>query len=169
MAAGVKGGAAAVRTGKRAFLVCAVAYLTAAGSVAVLHAVTGVTRGWWLVAFLSLVGGVAQLLLGPGLLALASRSGAWAPSPRQVLAELVLWNGGTAAVAIADLADSMAGVLAGSVLLLAALLLFAGGLRLARATAPRRWPAWGRAYAFLLAFLAISVIVGAWLAYVRGR
>lgn len=169
MGAGVRGGADVVRAGERAFLICGLAYLAAAGSVAVVHAVTGVTRGWWLVAFLSLVGGVAQLLLGPGLLALVGRSGARVPSPRQVLAELVLWNGGTAAVALADLADSMAGVLAGSVLLLAALVLFARGLRAARATAHRRWPAWDLAYGFLLAFLGSSVFVGAWLAFVRGR
>lgn len=155
--------------GGRTFVGCGGVYLVAAVVVAIVHSTTPVTRGWWLVAFLSLVGGVSQLLLGPGLTALIRRSGARAPDRRAGRAELVLWNGGTATVAIADLAPSMVGVLVGSALLVAALTLFAADLRAARATARDPSPRWVRAYGFLLVFLAVSVVVGAYLAYARGR
>src|SRR5690348_11056072 len=56
-------GMAPLRDGQ-AFVVCAAAYLAAAALVGAVHASAPVTRGWWLVAFLSLVGGVSQLLLG---------------------------------------------------------------------------------------------------------
>lgn len=156
--------------GGRAFVVCGTGYLALAGAVALLHtAGDPVIRGWWLVAFLSLVGGVSQILLGPGLLALVRRNGGQPPGPRAVRAELMLWNGGTATVAIADLASSMAGVLVGSVLLVIALVLFAGGFREALVTARRPARAWVRSYALLLGFLAASVVVGVLLAYTRGR
>jgi hypothetical protein len=156
-------------SGGQAFAVCGAAYLTAAALVAAVHATAPVTRGWWLVAFLSLVGGVSQLLLGPGLLALARRVGAGAPDTRAAGAELVLWNVGALAVAVADLAPSMAGVVGGSVLLVAALALCGGGLGGARSTARRPAPGWVGAYAVLLVFLAASVAVGVLLAYTRGH
>jgi hypothetical protein len=162
------GGGVAPPRGGQAFVVGGAAYLTAAALVAAVHATAPVTRGWWLVAFLSLVGGVSQLLLGPGLLALARRSGARAPDASAAAAALVLWNVGTLAVAVADLASSMAGVVAGSALLVAALALFAGALRRARATARHPAPGWVGAYAVLLVFLAASVVVGVLLARARG-
>jgi hypothetical protein len=137
--------------------------------VAAMHAIRPVPRGWWLVAFLSLVGGVAQLLLGPGLVALRRRRGAAPQAGRTAAAELVLWNVGTATVAIADLVPLMGGVLAGSALLLGALVLFAAGLRGAPADGLRRAPGWVGAYVGLLGFMAASVAVGVLLAYARGR
>jgi hypothetical protein len=155
--------------GGQAFVACGAAYLTAAALVAAVHATAPVTRGWWLVAFLSLVGGVSQLLLGPGLLALARRSGAPAPGARAAGAELVLWNLGTLTVAVADLAPSMVGVVAGSALLVIALALFAGALRRIRATARHPARGWVGAYALLLVFLAASVVVGVLLTYAHGH
>ncbi len=125
-------------------------------------------RGWWLVAYLSLVGGVAQLMLGPGLLALARLRQAPSPTGPALFTRLALWNVGTLLVAAANMARAMAGVVAGSVLLLAALALFTGDLRLLRAAASEAAPRWLRGYAFLLVFLGISVGVGTALAY-RGR
>lgn len=162
-------------TGNRApggaggFVLGGAAYLTAAAAIAAMHTNSPVTRGWWLVAFLSLVGGLSQLLLGPGLLALSRRSGAPAPSQPATGAELVLWNGGTATVAIANMASSFTGVVGGGVLLGLALLLFARDLRTVRSAArrPARW--WIRAYVALLGFLALSVAVGVLLAHLRGR
>lgn len=168
MPAGSWSGTEAAR-GRGGFVLGGAAYLTAAAGIAVVHAGSPVTRGWWLVAFLSLVGGVSQLLLGPGLLALSRRSGAPAPPRRTAGAELALWNGGTATVAIADLASSFAGVVGGGVLLGLALLLFARDLRTVRTAAPRPALEWVRAYAGLLGFLALSIAVGVLLAYVRGR
>ena len=168
MAAGSWGGTEAAR-GRGGFVLGGAAYLAAAAGIAMVHAGSPVTRGWWLVAFLFLVGGVSQLLLGPGLLALARRSGAPAPPRRTAGAELVLWNGGTAIVAIADLAPSFAGVVGGGALLGLALLLFARDLRTVRTAARRPARGWLRAYAGLLGFLALSVAVGVLLASVRGR
>lgn len=136
--------------------------------IAVVNTTAPVTRGWWLVAYLALVGGIAQILLGSGLVALARRSDAGMIGLRHQRAELVLWNAGVVIVAVADLAAAPGGVLAGSVLLVAALVLFAGGLRETIATARRPAPGWTRMYAFLLGFLAVSVAVGTVLAY-RGR
>lgn len=158
----------AARAGARSFTICATIFLVAAAALAVVRATTPIDRGWWLVAYLSLVGGVSQLMLGPGLIALAGRRAAPAPGERALLARLVLWNAGTVLVAAANLAGAMAGVLAGSALLLAALVLFTGDLRSvgAAASGGARW--WVRGYAFLLVFLGASVAVGTALAY-RGR
>jgi hypothetical protein len=156
------------RTGARAFVICGASALATAAVIALVNATAPFAHGWWLVAYLALVGGVAQILLGPGLIALAVRGGADAPVLRRAHAELVLWNAGTVMVAVSDLAAAPGGVLAGSMLLVAALALFAGEWRATAAAAPRRAPAWMRTYAFLLGFLAVSVVVGTVLAY-RGR
>lgn len=153
------------QAGRRAFTNCATTFLAAAAVVAVIRATTQIDRGWWLVAYLSLVGGVAQLMLGPGLLALARLRGAPAPGPRATGTRLVLWNGGTLLVAAANLAGAMPGVVAGSVLLLAALALFTGDLRDLGPATGGAAPWWVRGYALLLVFLAVSVAVGTVLAY----
>jgi hypothetical protein len=64
-------------------------------------------------------------------------------------------------VAVADLVEAPAAVLAGSVLLLAALALFSLELR---RIGRRPLGAWRVAYVALVAFLAVSVAVGAALA-----
>lgn len=163
--------------GGRWFTVCATLFLVAAAAVAAVRVTTPIDRGWWLVAYLSLVGGIAQLMLGPGLLALARRRSAPAPPVGALVIRLLSWNAGTLLVAAANLAGVMVGVVAGSALLLAALALFAGDLRILGAAAHdvtahdaaasvTSW--WVRGYAFLLVFLAVSVAVGTALAY-RGR
>lgn len=149
-------------------MICAATFLTAAAVIAVVITTAPITRGWWLVAYLALVGGISQILLGSGLVALARRSGAGVLELRHKRAELVLWNAGAVIVAVADLAAAPGGVLAGSVLLVAALALFAGGLCETVATARRPVQGWVRMYAFLLGFLTVSVAVGAVLAY-RGQ
>lgn len=155
---------AAARLPERPFAACAAAFLLAAAVIAGLQAGVEVTRGWWLVAYLALVGGVAQLLLGPGLGALARHADARPPGPHARRAELALWNAGTVTVAVADLAGAGAGVVAGSVVLLVALALFAADLRRVRATGRRRASRWERGYVLLLVFLAASVLVGTGLA-----
>lgn len=145
--------------------ICAAAFLAAAAAIAVVNAGTPIARGWWLVAYLALVGGVAQLLLVPGLAALGRRRGAPVQDARGTLAQLVLWNAGTVIVAVANLASAPGAVLVGSGLLTAALALSAGGLRQIGATASRPAPGWTRAYGLLLGFLAVSVVVGTILAH----
>jgi hypothetical protein len=152
------------RTTERGFAICASAFLVAAGAVGVVQATAPFTRGWWLVAYLILVGGLSQLLLGSGLTALARRSAARAPGPSATRAQLVLWNVGTVTVAIADLTEVPAGVIAGSLALYGALALFSVGLRRVIATAGRPSKFWFRGYVLLLLFLAACVVIGAALA-----
>ncbi|HET8656415.1 MAG TPA: hypothetical protein VFL93_12920 [Longimicrobiaceae bacterium] len=153
----------------RAFTICAVIFLVAAAAIAVLRSFTPITRAWWLVAYLSLVGGISQLLLGPGLIGLAGQRGARLPARGARRAQLVTWNGGTLLVAVADLVPSAAGVLVGSIVLVVALVLFARGLREVSTTANRLARGWTAAYVVLLIFLAGSVVIGTLLAFARGR
>ncbi|MDQ3138993.1 MAG: hypothetical protein M3Q93_15580 [Gemmatimonadota bacterium] len=140
------------------------AFVLAAATAAIVNAASPFARGWWLVAFLVLVGGVSQVLLGVGQFRLAARASV-DPGPSALLwAQVALWNAGTLAVAAADMAVAPAGVAAGSVVLMAALCLF-----LVSARRSRRWArgaaGWREAsYVTLLVFLAASVVVGTFLA-----
>jgi hypothetical protein len=53
------------------FLATAAAMVVAGGSVAAVNGASSFAHGSWLAAYLVLVGGVAQLLLGIGILAFA--------------------------------------------------------------------------------------------------
>jgi len=163
----MSGGATPVyqtRFPERAFGSCATVFAVAAGIVAVANAVVPFAHGWWLVAFLALVGGLSQSLLGRGLSVLVARTGARRTVESTTWAQLALWNVGVVFVAMADLAAAPAGVLIGSVLLLAALGLFAVALRRTVATAVSPMPAGVIVYGVLIVFLAGSVILGAGLA-----
>ena len=139
--------------------------MVAAVVVAIVHATGPIAKGWWLVAYLSLVGGVAQFLLGSGLLAISAWSGGDGPSTRERLGQLALWNIGTVIVAVADVAGSPSTVLLGSAILLAALALFAAGLHRVHTTATRTPALWVRLYVVLLVFLAVSTAIGSVLAH----
>lgn len=154
--------------GARSFVIWAILFLVAAAVLATLRLTRPIDRGWWLVAYLSLVGGVSQLLLGPGLLAIARLRQAPAPTEPALVVRLLLWNVGTLLVAAANMASEMAGVVAGSVLLLAALTLFTGDWRGVHAADSEAAPWWLRGYAFLLVFLVLCVFIGTALAF-RGR
>jgi hypothetical protein len=143
------------RRSPRPFAICAATYLLLAVGVAILQSTAPFARGWWLVAYLILVGGLSQLLLAGGLLALAGRSTARPP-----WAGVLLWNAGTVCVAVADLAEKPVGVLAGSAGLYGALALFGTGWR--RLEVRSTW--WARGYVLLLGSLAVSVAIGAALA-----
>lgn len=138
--------------GRLVFAAAAAAMIVAGGFVAAVNGASSFAHGSWLAAYLVLVGGVAQLLLGVGSLALP------APTDSTVLtrAQLGLWNAGTLAVAGGVLADLFGVVLAGSALIVGALGCFARG------GGPVREP--GRtgvlAYRFLIALLVVSVVVG---------
>ena len=156
--------------GDLAFVVCSAAFLVVAAIIAMVLGFTStiILHGWWLVAYLGLVGGVAQLMLGPGLLALGNRTGVAPAGMRHKLLALALWNVGTIIVAVADLANSPSAVLVGSVLLVAGLGLFTVGLRDVAAATQRYTSGWEWLYALLLIFLGVSVVVGTVLAY-KGR
>jgi hypothetical protein len=142
--------------------VSSAAFVIAAAAVGAANLVVPFERGWWLTAYLFLVGGLAQLLLIRGQEALTA-------SPREPLASLVwaqwgLWNAGTAIVAVADMAQVMAGVDAGSVALLLALVLYKVGARRGRAQVNRRASPLKYGYFALVVVLGGSVLLGSFLA-----
>jgi hypothetical protein len=138
------------------FLASAGVLIVAGGGVAAVNSAAPFGHGSWLAAYLVLVGGVSQIVLRTGQLALgAPRLNRAVP-----LAQLVLWNLGSLAVPAGVLADVSALVTAGSVALLAALALFAFGARAMRREARGR----SALYLALVVGLAVSVVVGSALA-----
>jgi hypothetical protein len=139
-----------------AFLASAGFLIVAGGAVAAVNSAAPFGHGSWLAAYLVLVGGVSQVLLAAGRLALR------APRPSRALrrAQLVLWNLGSVAVPAGVLADASALVTVGSVALLWALALFAAGASRIRREVR------GRAVVYLaiVVGLAVSVVVGSALA-----
>ena len=138
------------------------AFVIAAAVVGMGNAVAPFERGWWLTAYLFLVGGLAQLLLirGQDVLTAGPRE----PPASLIWAQWGLWNAGTAIVAVADMAQIMAGVDAGSVALLLALVLYQVGARRGRAKPDRQASALGYGYAALGVVLGGSVLFGTFLA-----
>ena len=124
------------------------------GIVAAVNSAAPFAHGSWLAAYLVLVAGVSQVLLGVGRFALLVRE----PPPRLIRAQVLLWNAGSVAVPAGVLADAAPLVTLGSVALLAALACFAAGVR----GVPLRAGAVG--YHALIVALAASVIVGSALA-----
>ena len=121
-------------------------------------------HGIWLIAYLVLVGFLAQLLLGLGQAALLSTAGLNSPSHQARLAQALHWNLGVVAVPAGVLANSRLAVVVGSVSLLAAL---ASLWQTARPVLPGRAaptrPGW--AYALLLLAMAASTLIGTALAW----
>lgn len=96
-------------------------FLGATAVATVVRASVEFDKGIWLVAYLLLVGFVAQILFATGQAALRPDG----IPPRVVAAEAVLWNAGSVLVPVATLAGGKAGVVVGSLALIAAVLLFA--------------------------------------------
>ena len=130
--------------------------IIAGGLVAAINSATPFAHGSWLAAYLVLVGGVAQLVLGAAPLAL--------PAPLRSMwlrrAQLVLWNAGIATVAVGVFTDLSAVVVAGSVVVLAALAAFAYGGGRGRSRADARVTL----YRLAILLLAVSVGIGSVLA-----
>jgi hypothetical protein len=135
------------------------AFVIAAAAIGTGNLMAPFERGWWLTAYLFLVGGLAQLLLIRGQEALTAN----APEPPAPLlwTQWALWNVGTATVAVADMAQVMEGVDAGSVALLLALVLYQVGARRRR---PKSHPRASHGYRALLVALGGSVLLGTFLA-----
>lgn len=142
----------------------AVAFGCAAAIGAAVRLSNQYAHGWWLVAYLLLVGAVAQLLVAPGGTWVARRLGAPTPLERHRWWGLGLWNLGTVLVPIGVFTDRASPVLAGSALLLASLALYLTGMRGAAHASPERSHGWERGYYAVLVGLAGSVFVGAVLA-----
>lgn len=127
-------------------------FLAATAIVTIARAVVEFDRGIWLVAFLLLVGFLAQLLLALGQSSLRPEG---TPGGR-VAAEAWLWNVGAILVPLGTMADGKAGVIAGSLALIAALVLFA---RSALEASSGAQPLWSLYWAFIL-FMGVSIATG---------
>ncbi|HEX6197148.1 MAG TPA: hypothetical protein VFZ63_13135 [Jiangellaceae bacterium] len=132
------------------------ASVVAGGLVAAFTAAVPSEHGAWVAAYLVLVAGVAQLGLGVGQALLAPRP----PSRRLVAAELIAWNGGSAAVIAGTLLDAVLLVDAGGVLLVFALALLVRGVR----GSGRRGGWWLQLYRLLATVVLVSVPIGLLLA-----
>jgi hypothetical protein len=130
--------------------------IVAGGLVAAIDSAAPIAHGPWLAAYLVLVCGVSQLILGFGQIALRGAH----PSRRTRRAQLALWNLGNLAVAGGVLAGSAALVTIGSLMLLVGLARFAAGAGLGR----RGARACALAYHAVVVGLAVSVIIGSALA-----
>jgi hypothetical protein len=139
-------------------------FLVAADITAWLRATAPFEHGWWLVAYLTLVGSVAPLLLSRGRSRLLSQLRCAQPGRAWLCREVVLWNVGAVLVPVGVLTDGTAAVRAGSVLLLVALAMYAAGLLRSARSARSRRSAWERVYYALVAFLVGSVAIGTGLA-----
>lgn len=98
----------------------AVLFLIATAILAIVRAAVEFEKGIWLIAFLLLVGFVAQIVAAVGQSAI--RTGRTPSS--SVVAESLLWNAGSVLVPIGALTGGKAGVILGSLALIAALVLF---------------------------------------------
>jgi hypothetical protein len=122
-------------------------------------------HGTWLVAYLVLVGFLAQLLLGRGQAGLVA-GGGLPPPPRGVrLAQALLWNFGVITVPVGVLAETRLAVMVGSVSLLVALASLWETARPALPGSDARPTRRGWAYALLLLAMTASTIVGTALAW----
>jgi hypothetical protein len=142
------------------FAACASLSLVAAVVAAVARAFEPFAHGIWLVAYLCLVGFLAQLLLGrcQAMLLAAIPSGSNSPP---VLAQATLWNAGVVAVPLGVLVAARLFVVLGSVALLTSLAAFWLAYRSLRSESGAASGPLGLAYVALIVFMAASVLVGA--------
>jgi hypothetical protein len=146
------------RRGDSTFAACAWLSLAAALVAAAARAIEPFEHGIWLVAYLFLVGFLAQLLLarGQGDALVASRSGA---------STAAFWNAGVVAVPLGVLVGVRLFVVLGSVALLTALNGFWQASRLCRSDSSTASGSQGIAYKALIITMAASVVVGTVLAW----
>jgi hypothetical protein len=144
-------------------VVAALASLAAAVVALLFQIAEPFDHGVWLVAYLALVGFLAQLLLGLGQAALLSADGLGAPPRHTRLAQVLFWNLGVIAVPAGVLADTRLVVAAGSVSLLAALASLWTTVRPALSAVRPTHLAW--AYVLLLLAMTASTLIGTALAW----
>jgi hypothetical protein len=140
-----------------AFAACAIA-------VAAIRSLHSFDHGWWLVAYLSLVGAVSQFGLAWGYLRVVRLESRSIGDTRALMADLLAWNLGTVLVPVGVLASRSTVIVLGSVVLLATLAHVAVQTKAPRSPSTDPWRAWLHAYRALLLFLAGSVVVGTGLA-----
>lgn len=127
-------------------------FLAATAAATIVRASVDFDKGIWLVAFLFLVGFVAQMLFATGQAALRPEG----VSARVIGVEAALWNAGSLLVPLATMAGGKAGVLVGSLALIAAIGLFArSALGTSRGEGTLR-----PLFLLFAAFMAVSVATG---------
>jgi hypothetical protein len=146
------------------FAGCASLWLAAALIAAVARAIEPFAHGIWLVAYLFLVGFLAQVLLarGPAAVLAAAPSDADAPP---IGAQTTLWNAGVVAVPLGVLVGARVFVVLGSVALLTALAAFWQASRPRRSESGAASGGAGIGYLALMVFMAASVLIGTALAW----
>ncbi|HET6625116.1 MAG TPA: hypothetical protein VFG63_01895 [Nocardioidaceae bacterium] len=132
------------------FLVIGVVCVVAGGLLSAATASAPSEHTAWATAYLVLVAGVAQVVLGLGHLLVSSSTRGAAPLGA-VLAELACWNLGNAAVLAGVLVGATVLVDVGGLLLVVALVLAVHGVRGARPS--------GAGRVLLLAFRALVVVL----------
>ena len=142
----------------------ALASLAAALVALVVRMAEPFEHGAWLVAYLVLVGFLAQLLLGRGQAALLSSGDLPVPSRSKRLAQVALWNLGVLAVPFGVLVETRLAVVVGSISLLAALASLWMTVRPIVSEAAHR-SRLASAYVALLLSMTASVFVGSALAW----
>ena len=137
--------------------------IVAGGLISAIAASSPSENSSWAVAYLVLVGGVAQLAVGFGQSRLATQR----ISSALLAAEFAAWNLGNAAVIAGQLLGYSLVLDAGGVLLAAALVLLFLGVR---GAAPRlTWERWGLlAYRMILLVVLVSIPIGLIIGHVKG-
>lgn len=134
------------------FAIAGALSVVAGGLLAAAIAAPAPTRhGVWAAAYLVLVLGVGQIVLGTGQAMLASA----APTARMVMVTAALFNGANVAIVLGVVTDHILFFDAGSVLLLIALVLFLYGVRRG---ARRGWPL--HVYRLFVTLLVVSIPIG---------
>jgi hypothetical protein len=145
------------------FAGCASLWLAAALIAAVARAIEPFAHGIWLVAYLFLVGFLAQVLLAGGQATVLAAAPSDAGDP-PIGAQVTLWNAGVVAVPLGVLVDARVFVVLGSVALLSALAAFWQASRPRRSESGAAGGA-GVGHLALMVFMAASVLIGTALAW----
>jgi hypothetical protein len=145
------------------FAWCASLCLAAALVAAVARAIEPFAHGIWLVAYLFLVGFLAQLLLARGQATVLAAAPLDTDPP--IGAQATLWNAGVVAVPLGVLVGVRVFVVIGSVALLTALAAFWRASRPRRSESGAASGGAGFGYLALMSFMAASVVIGTALAW----
>lgn len=136
------------------FAALGASYVVLGGLVAAVGYSADWDRAAWASAFLVLVGGVAQVVLGGGAVALAAAQ----PPRKGFLLRIALWNIGTLVVLAGGLAEQVVVVAIGGLVLLGGLVVSLKSARCGGRRVHARWAQLG--YDGFVVFLLASIGVG---------
>lgn len=134
----------------RPFLILAVVAIVVGGLVSAVTAHAPARTIMWMVAYLVLVAGLAQAILGFGQILLPAKL----PSSRFMVAECTLFNAGNVGVIAGTLLVWPLLVAAGTLVFVASLLMFMAGVRGARGG----WPV--QVFRTVLGLVCVGAVVG---------